>query len=155
MVTLSNMVPSLAELRLLLARPGGEWAAAVAPYGGTSVDRALGDLLMPLLGAVGQLAGWMVQHDPCGATVFTVTWDEQLVMIEARDGCVAVPRPESVHADAELAAQLLTPPATEGAPRPACATSSRSPAPLMTLATACAATAELQDASAQYVWWLE
>lgn len=108
-----NAVPSLAELRLLLARPNGGYAEACAQDGGAPLFATSSDVVAPLLGAAHHLAGWMALHDPCGPLVFTVTWDERLVMVEVRDSGSAVPRPESVRADAELAARLLTPPATE------------------------------------------
>lgn len=108
-----NAVPSLAELRLLLARPNERYAEAYAADEGAPVVAPFSDMVAPLIGAAYQLAGWMALHDPCGPLVFTVTWDERLIMVEVRDSGSAVPRPESVRADAELAARLLTPPATE------------------------------------------
>lgn len=113
MTVLLNAVPSLAELRLLLARPDGGHTDACAPDEGAPLSATSSDMVAPLMGAAHQLAGWMARHDPCGPLVFTVTWDERLVMVEVRDSGSAVPRPESVRADAELGARLLTPPATE------------------------------------------
>lgn len=112
-MTVLNAVPSLAELRLLHARTSGGHAYARALAEEPPLGAITGDLVAPLIGAAHQLAGWMALHDPCGPLVITVTWDERLVMVEVRDSGSAVPRPESVRADAELAARLLTPPATE------------------------------------------
>jgi hypothetical protein len=108
-----NAVPSLAELRLLLAGPNDRYAEAYASDEVARVGVPFTDVIAPLVGAAHQLAGWMALHDPCGPLVLTVTWDERLIMVEVRDSGSAVPRPESVRADVELAARLLTPLATE------------------------------------------
>lgn len=113
MTVLWNAVPSLAELRLLLARPNGGHAEACLPGEGVAMGASFSGVVTPLRAAAYQLAKWMALHDPCGPLVFTVTWDERLIMVEVRDNGSPMPRPESVRADAELAARLLTPPATE------------------------------------------
>lgn len=74
---------------------------------------AFGGVVAPVVGAAHQLAGWTALHDPCGPLVFTVTWGERLVMVEVRDSGWMVLRPESVRADAGLAARLLKSPAAE------------------------------------------
>ena len=106
-------LPSLVELRRLFAQSADTRELAVAPADAAAMDAKLGELLMPLVVVLRELVEWLVLHEPEGDVSLTATWHERLVLVEVRDTSTDLPRPESARADAEWAARLLAPPATE------------------------------------------
>jgi hypothetical protein len=106
-------MPSLVELRRILAQSADARALAERPGESAETDAKLAELLAPVLGVGRELAEWLVSHEPEGDLSLTTAWHERLVLVEARDAGADLPKPESVRADAEWAARLLAPPAVE------------------------------------------
>ena len=105
--------PSLVELRRMFAQSGDIRELATSPADVVAMDAKLSELLMPLRLVLRELIEWLVLHEPEGDMALTATWHERLVMVEVRDASPDLPKPESVRADAEWAARLLAPPASE------------------------------------------
>lgn len=106
-------LPNLVEVRRLFAQAGDARELATEPDDAATTDAKLGELLLPLFSAARELVAWLALHESEGDISIAATWHDRLVMVEARDTGTDLPRPESVRADAEWAARLLGPPASE------------------------------------------
>lgn len=106
-------LPNVFELRRLFAQSGDAREVVTEPDDAAATDTKLSELLRPLLFAARELVEWLALHEPEGNISIAATWHDRLVMVEVRDAGTDLPRPESVRADAEWAARLLAPPASE------------------------------------------
>ncbi len=110
-------LPSVAEVRSVFAQ-SADGRDLPAPADEAMPGSGMEALVVPLLQVAQELAEWMVLHEPSGEFAVGLSWDEQLVLVEARDAGTAVPRPESSRDDVALAMRLLMPPAVEWGAEP-------------------------------------
>jgi hypothetical protein len=106
-------MPSLVELRRLLAQSADARALDECPDESAATDAKLVELLTPILRAGQELAEWLALHEAEGDLSLTAAWHDRLVLVEARDAGTDLPKPESERADAAWAARLLAPPTVE------------------------------------------
>jgi hypothetical protein len=116
-VTTMTALPGVAEVRHVFAQSADERDLS-ASAGEAVAGSGMGALVVPLLQVAQELAEWMVLHEPSGEFALGLSWDERLVLVEARDAGTAVPRPESSRDDVALAMRLLVPPAVEWGAEP-------------------------------------
>lgn len=106
-------LPNLGEVRRLFAQTGDARALATSPADLEAVDAKVSELLLPILAVTHELVEWLALHESEGDLSLSITWHERFVLVEARDIGTELPKTESVRADAEWAARVLAPPASE------------------------------------------
>lgn len=71
------------------------------------------DVLMPVTSVMNELVHWINGHGASEEVRCSITWDQNLLFIELHDRGGLVPEPHISRTDADLAVQLLAPPAVE------------------------------------------